>query len=470
MVSETARDALFTLEQLRVDPSDDDLFENLWVLEADDPDVRMEAADVIGGLAADQPELVGRHYDELVEAMWEPLNDDDWRVVSNATFALGELVRAAEDIDADVDTETYVQMLAATLTSPNADNRFMAASALGLVAETYPELVRPHLDALDRALEDYEGLDTGEPGETGYADPIGRAIGNVAEEYPEVLDDDQAIERILSTAEDHPHTHLFYTAGMIAAVRPSAVEPYVEDWVEMLDAEETPRGGMGDIYDFETEREQRAAAAGIEAIASHEPSLLEPHLPRLISTLETSEPAHLPREDLARAIGDIASHEPSLLESHLPRLISTLRTSESAHLPREDLARALGDVGDPAALDALRWLRDNDDAPYIDSGVRAAAEEAIQKIGPKADESSPVAYVHEGEGDVVAGDQSKAVDQRTTVEDSVINRSNVGTSSPESDQDQDQDDGTDISFCPSCGTDLSEWDVPAFCPSCGSEL
>jgi hypothetical protein len=142
--------------------------------------------------------------------------------------------------------------------------------------------------------------------------------------------------------------------------------------------------------------------------------------------------------------------------------------AETRRLACEILARAGGD----AALEAVRGLQDD---PVYE--VRVAALRATKTLARRLEKplteseqerASDVEIVHAGDGDIVTGPQEKqTIDKRTTIEDSVVNRSTVG-----SDVDADADPGSsiEIEYCPSCGADLGSFEETRFCPRCGMDL
>lgn len=87
-------------------------------------------------------------------------------------------------------------------------------------------------------------------------------------------------------------------------------------------------------------------------------------------------------------------------------------------------------------------------------------ESTLQTLNVDADMvQKRIEITHSGEGDVVAGDQ-RNTDVTTEVEDSVVNRSNLGNEGAEE----------TYKFCPECGENLQELTRANHCPSCGNSL
>lgn len=95
---------------------------------------------------------------------------------------------------------------------------------------------------------------------------------------------------------------------------------------------------------------------------------------------------------------------------------------------------------------------------HQDTAVRAAVEELIEHVDLLEVRDGTVQIIHEGEGDVLAGGTK---DASTQVTDSVINRSDIGST--------DSSNST-ISYCPDCGESLEEFPNSSFCPHCGFSL
>lgn len=166
---------------------------------------------------------------------------------------------------------------------------------------------------------------------------------------------------------------------------------------------------------------------------------------------------------LARTLDGVYESNPRLFDGVDP-LIAAGLVGDSNPDNRLVACKALQRVGGPGELDTLRSRTGDDEYE-----VRVAAMRALRTVADREDitlsegdqeDLRSVNIEYHGQGDVVAGDYA---DQSTSVEDSILNRSSVGS---------DVATGVDStpSFCPSCGTTITDYTDPSFCPSCGFEL
>lgn len=209
--------------------------------------------------------------------------------------------------------------------------------------------------------------------------------------------------------------------------------------------------GVDDSVSFVTETLHSAAERDEAAAAA----IVADIVPRLGQRRESK---------LATVIERQAEEYPSLVaDVPLTDVAGLLKHSDAA--TRQMACTVLAEVGTSDELDRLRELEDDD--VY---GVRVAAMAAMKAIAEREnvtlsehdrEQLREVNIRYEGSGDVVTGDYE---DQSTAVEDSVVNRADIGGADSES------ADGELPSFCPSCGGGFEEYSDPAFCPNCGFDL
>lgn len=167
---------------------------------------------------------------------------------------------------------------------------------------------------------------------------------------------------------------------------------------------------------------------------------------------------------------DVAYVIRELLETHRVDIdeasVTALLDSEVAD-NRRLACEMLALTGGEETLEAVRELQSDPDYDTRVAALRAiktlARRTGVSLTRAEQQRTESVELIHHGEGDIVTGTQDK-----TTVEDSVLNRSEIDTETDDSPGTRSTD--TSLRFCPECGTDLGGFDRVNFCPGCGTDL
>jgi hypothetical protein len=163
----------------------------------------------------------------------------------------------------------------------------------------------------------------------------------------------------------------------------------------------------------------------------------------------------------ASIVGEIADAHPDAVPAENTEAVIGLLGAESPAI-RRDACRILAAIGTETELDALRELTDDPEHEVRTASLRAmrtiAEREGVPLERTDREQMQSMDIQLESDGDLVLGDK-KRTDVTTTVEDSVVNRSQIGGES-----------GVEVMFCPDCGADLQSFPDPEFCPSCGIDL
>jgi hypothetical protein len=163
----------------------------------------------------------------------------------------------------------------------------------------------------------------------------------------------------------------------------------------------------------------------------------------------------------AAVAGEIADAYPDAVPAENVEAVTGLLGADASSL-RRDACRILAAIGTETELDALRTLTDDPEYEVRTASLRAmraiAEREEVPLKRTDRERMQSMDIQLEGDGDFVIGDK-KRKDVTTTVEDSVVNRSEIGGGG-----------GLEVAFCPDCGSDLQSFPDPDFCPACGTEL
>lgn len=380
-------------------------------LTASDPAVRVPASRALAALARSDAEAIVANGAAWYKALESATED------SVPSVRMNTLQTWAEAAEADPDrATTVVKQAGSALHAGDSEVRYSALHFFTTLSSERPDAVAPHLDSVGSLLSDPYGPHRG---------LAAAVIGN---------------------------------AGFEEASR---VTPYVEDLADLLaDPDPTAQQNASNALlalALETPAPVANAGAGehirellvrdvvrVQENGLHLAAVLVDHNPRCIA-----DPA-----SVKKAAADLRSDPVLEVESHVFDRIETaldqVDTPEPVSTSRNDVGDSGGDAEATAEQDPVagKETKMSDATPASSSGSNS---------GPADTASTPESSSQHDESD----------EYRTEVfgEGGSAGRSEATSGSTDG-----AVSGTDVSFCPECGEDLTDYDAPTFCPACGWSL
>lgn len=283
-----------------------------------------------------------------------------------------------------------VETLRSGLQSDDGGVRLHAANVASFVPREEVETLKAVLPALIDCLDDDKRVIV-------YQSTI--ALSLVAEDEPELLEDTvprlvELLEHDLSLARtmaakclghvalDHPEYFADQVDELVAATATAPTEVIDPDHIENPDLDRAQRETLRGIEREEGVREQFAreiTANLLVELAEYDPALLEPHTETLADLLSGE---NVPvTTAIADVVAAMAREEPAVVDDAVEPLCAVLD-----HVDERLVATAvsaLGFIGDPAAVDPLRELADDEER---DEDLRDLATETADFLEGQSSE------------------------------------------------------------------------------------
>ena len=440
-------------------PQDVPIDDVVGAMSTGDADRARAAAGVLSEVAARRSSMLTDYAGSIVAAA----GSEDPLVRAPAMTALAAIAESRPAV-----VGSHDDVVAGGLAASDPEVRVAASRAVAALAQSDAESVVAPEAAWSGTLR----TTVNDPDRRVRADGL-RALAEAAEADPrwatEVLG--QAVESLHAGDFDvrHAALHLF---TVLSGEQPASVRPHLEPVGDLLTDPYGPLRGL--------------AAAVIGNVGYEEAAVVTPYTSAL--TVLLADPDPTAQQNASNALLALAPKDPATVAAagagdHVRRLLNrdVVAVQEIAlHLTAVLVDHDPQCIADPAAVkDAVARLR-SDPVLDVESRVFDRIEGALDRVaGTGTDTASSAASgfgndAAETDPSTVASSQSGGQQGTDDEGDTEV----FGSSSPTSPADPDTDtgsssgagDGVDVSFCPECRKDLSDYDAPTFCPECGWSL
>lgn len=380
-------------------------------LTASDPAVRVAASRALAALTGSDAQAIVADRAAWHGALESAIEDS---VPSVRTNALQAWAAAAE---ADSDRATAViEQASSALHAGDSEVRYGALHFFTVLSGERPDAVVPHLDSVGALLRDpygpHRGLAAAVIGNAGFEEAS--RVTPYTEELTDLLADPDP------TAQQN-------ASNALLALAIETPAPVAE-------------AGAGE----HVRKLLRRDVVKVQENGLHLAAILVEHNPRCIS-----DPA-----SVKKAVAGLQSDPVLEVESHVFDRIETaldqVDTPEPVSTSRNDVGDSGGDAEATAEQDPVagKETKMSDATPASPSGSNS---------GPADTASTP--------------ESSSQHDESNEDRTEVFGESgSAGRSEATSGSTGGAVSGTDVSFCPECGEDLTDYDSPTFCPGCGWSL
>jgi|GEM_PF-5856562 len=269
--------------------------------------------------------------------------------------------------------------------------RTRGAKVAAAVVGDDPEMVAEHTSQLVENL-DHERTNVVVHSALALASVVETAPDRAAEAVGpivDLLDEDPPIVQsaasqfVRTSITEAPETFLSHVDQLVERTLQESTEPVPEDAIEAT-ADDNRREIMRDVNEDEGRRQwaTRLVTANMLAeLARVEPTAVAPHVADLAALLDPESDDVGVTTTVADIVGSVAEHDPALADDAVDPLIAVLDHYDEPTVATA--VTALGFLDDPAAIEPLRAVDDDEDR---DEDLRELAAETAAFVEQRAEQ------------------------------------------------------------------------------------
>ena len=269
--------------------------------------------------------------------------------------------------------------------------RTRGAKVAAAVVGDDPEMVAEHTSQLVENL-DHERTNVVVHSALALASVVETAPDRAAEAVGpivDLLDEDPPIVQsaasqfVRTSITEAPETFLSHVDQLVERTLQESTEPVPEDAIEAT-ADDNRREIMRDVNEDEGRRQwaTRLVTANMLAeLARVEPTAVAPHVADLAALLDPESDDVGVTTTVADIVGSVAEHDPALADDAVDPLIAVLDHYDEPTVATA--VTALGFLDDPAAIEPLRAVADDEDR---DEDLRELAAETAAFVEQRAEQ------------------------------------------------------------------------------------